>query len=986
MEQLSIILTEKKNLGYVAIPFMVSLDNAPALTLIEQVLPQHIAEGKYPFTGIEKEIIESLYKINEQSVFKRFSKEKTLKSFFDKLTDDMINKHIRPFIEEQLAKSFDLIAASSIPIFIKMVTYSNLYISDQVSISAEHSKAVFHFSLNPEELSYTLRISESNKELNLFKRDISEITANPATLLINHHLYRFKNIDSKKFKPFVEKNKISVPGRSVEKYMSSFVENCVRDHEVSATGFDIKGKEVDRKAILSLENDLSMQAVLVLKFQYEQRKYLAGTKSSIFVDLKNENDRYVFYKFNRDKEWEEDIISLLKNMGLKHSVNCNFKPETINSQTALYNIIEWINENGATLTQEGIDLIQTGFKEPYYTGEVKLDFRYKTEEDWFDIQALVILDEFQIPFVRFRKNIISGNREYKLPNGKIFVMPEEWFSRYTDLMQFAKENDDHIILDKMHFSLFPSDDEMQTDKNWDNKLSELANFTQNGLLEQPRALKAQMRPYQLEGYAWMSLLHKHNLGGILADDMGLGKTLQTIALLTDIYECNPSGEEPNCSHDMEAPAAKQATLIDNAPVPGFNQSSKPATLIVMPTSLIHNWENEIRKFAPHLKVYLYTGNSRLKSNEIGKILRHYHVVLTTYGILRNDLEYLSNYNFLYLILDESQNIKNPSSKIYHAVTEIQATHKLVLSGTPIENSLTDLWAQMTFVNRGLLGNQNFFRNHFEIPITKNKDESKEIKLRKIITPFILRRTKEMVAKDLPPITEQVLYCEMTPEQKKVYEKERSGIRNEILKNLDYAQVHKVSFMALQALTRLRLIANHPRLCDPHYTASSGKFEQILEHIDNIIADKHKLLIFSSFVKDIELIEVELKKRGHQYSKLTGATTDRQKVIDNFTKDENCKIFLISLKAGGVGLNLTQADYVFVLNPWWNPAAEAQAINRAHRIGQTKNVFVYKFITTDSIEEKIAKLQEKKLLLANSFITSDNPLKDLTADEIKALFE
>ena len=404
MEQLSIILTEKKNLGYVAIPFMVSFDNAPALTLIEQVLPQHIAEGKYPFTGIEKEIIESLYKINEQSIFKRFSKEKTLKTFFDKITDEMINNFIRPFIEEQLTNSLELIAASNLNIFIKVVTYSNLYISDQVSISPENSKAVFHFSLSPEELSYTLKISEGSKELNLFKKDIVEITSNPATLLINHHLFRFKNIDSKKFKPFAEKTKISVPGRSVEKYMSSFVENCVRDHEVSATGFEIKEKEVERKAILSLENDLSMQAVLVLKFQYEHRKYLAGTKSSIFVDLNKDNNSYVFYKFNRDKEWEEEIISLLKNMGLKHSVNCNFKPEINNSQTSLYNIVEWINENGTTLIRDDIELTQNGFKNSYFTGEVKLDFHYQTKEDWFDIQANVFLDDMRIPFIKFRKN------------------------------------------------------------------------------------------------------------------------------------------------------------------------------------------------------------------------------------------------------------------------------------------------------------------------------------------------------------------------------------------------------------------------------------------------------------------------------------------------------------------------------------------------------------------------------------------------------
>ncbi len=984
MEQLSIILTEKKNLGYVAIPFMVSFDNAPTLTLIEQVLPQHIVEGKYPFTGIEKEIIESLYKINEQSIFRRFSREKTLKTFFDKLTDEMIDKFIRPFIEEQITKSFDLIAASNLKVFLKFITYSNLYISDEVTLSAENSKAVFHFLLNPDELSYTLKISEGDKELNLFKKDIIEITSNPATLLINHHLYRFKNIDSKKFKPFAEKSKISVPGRSVEKYMSSFVENCVRDHEVSATGFDIKEKEVSRTAILSLENDLSMQAVLVLKFQYEHRKYLAGTKSSIFVDLKKENDNYIFYKFNRDKEWEEEVISGLKNMGLKHSVNCNFIPESSNNKSSLYNIIEWINENGTILAQEGIELTQNGFKESYYTGEVKLDFRYKTEEDWFDIHAVVFLDGYRIPFVKFRKNIISGNHEYILPNGEVFIMPEEWFARYADLMQFAKENEDNLVLDKMHFSLFPTDEEIQTDKDWNNKLSELANFSQNAEVEQPQMIKAQMRPYQLEGYAWMRLLYKHNLGGILADDMGLGKTLQTIALLSNVYDMEEKAKSKGTGNDSATKEQEMGT--NNVPMSGFNPSINAASLIVMPTSLIHNWENEIHKFAPHLKVYLYTGNSRLKSSEIGKILRHYHVVLTTYGILRNDLEYLGNYNFCYLILDESQNIKNPSSKIYHAVTEVQATHKLVLSGTPIENSLTDLWAQMTFVNRGLLGNQNFFKNHFEIPITKNKDESKEVKLKKIITPFILRRTKEMVAKDLPPITMQTLYCEMTAEQKKIYEKEKSGIRNEIMKNFEYTQVNKASFMALQALTRLRLIANHPKLADPHYEASSGKFEMILEHIDNIIADKHKLLIFSSFVKDIELIEAELIRRNHQYSKLTGATVDRQRVIDQFTKDEECKIFLISLKAGGVGLNLTQADYVFVLNPWWNPAAESQAINRAHRIGQTKNVFVYKFITTDSIEEKIARLQEKKLLLANNFITSDNPLKDLSVDEIKALFE
>jgi SNF2 family DNA or RNA helicase len=980
MEQLSIILTEKKSLGYVAIPYMVSFDNEPALTLIEQVLPNHITDGKYNFTGIEKEIIESLYKINEQSLYKRFSREKTLKAFFDNVTPEMISSQIRPFIETCLSQTFSLIAASNLKMFQKKITYSNLYISDQVFLAPEHSRAVFNFTLKEQDLSYALSISEGEKKVSLLKKDVEEITHNPASLLINHHLYRFENIDAKKFKPFAEKERIDIPASSVEKYMASFVENCVRDHDVVPVGFEIKEKQVERKAVLALENNLSMQAILVLKFRYDDRMYEAGTRSKVFVDMKREDDRYVFYKFNRDHEWESDIISILKSLGLKTEMNGNFIPEIQDSESMLYNIVEWINENGALLTQNEIELIQKSFKEQYYPGRINLSVKKSLKEDWFDIQATIDLDGFILPFVKLRKHIISGNREYRLPDGRIFILPQIWFTRYADMMQFGQVEDDNLRLDKMHFSLMPEDDEVTVSTDWNNRITELAKIRDSEAPPQPLQLKATLRPYQQEGYAWMTILNKYSLGGILADDMGLGKTLQTIAMLTKIYSESDSGDTGKLS------APVQASLFGDSPIQGFNNTNLPASLIVMPTSLIHNWQNEINKFAPSLKVYLYTGNSRIKSNDIGRILRHYHIVLTTYGILRNDLEYLTNYSFLYQILDESQNIKNPTSKIYHAVTEIKATNRLVLSGTPIENSLTDLWAQMSFVNKGLLGTQNFFKNHFEIPITKNKDEEKENKLKKIISPFILRRTKEMVAKELPPITEQVLFCEMTPEQKRIYEKEKSGIRNEVLKNFETARTNQASFMALQALTRLRLIANHPRLTHSDYTASSGKFEQILEHIDNIISDRHKLLVFSSFVKDLELIEQELNARGYKYSKLTGSTSDRQSVIDRFTKDDDCKIFLISLKAGGVGLNLTEADYVFVLNPWWNPAAEAQAINRAHRIGQTKNVFVYKFITTDSIEEKILRLQEKKLLLADNFITADNPIKDLTEDEIKQLFE
>jgi SNF2 family DNA or RNA helicase len=475
----------------------------------------------------------------------------------------------------------------------------------------------------------------------------------------------------------------------------------------------------------------------------------------------------------------------------------------------------------------------------------------------------------------------------------------------------------------------------------------------------PTGLNATLRPYQIEGFQWLEFLKMNKFGGILADDMGLGKTLQTITLLLHTYKSQKS--------KAPEPQTEQLSLFESH-IEGFNQSKLAPSLIVMPTSLVHN-----------------TGSNRARSKDLWKILRHYHVVITTYGILRNDVEYFTQMPWEYLILDESQNIKNPTSKGYEAVSQIKAAHYLALTGTPIENSLTDLWAQMNIVNHGMLKSLGFFKKFYETPISKSGDEEKEAHLQKIINPFLLRRTKEMVAKDLPPIMEQVVYCDMLPEQKEIYDREKSGIRNNILESFQSLRQNEQAIMALQALTKLRQIANHPAMTDPDYKGNSGKFDQIMESLESIISEHHHVLVFSSFVKDLELLETELQNRKIGYEKLIGSTKKRDKVIDRFNKDDKVKVFLISLKAGGVGLNLTKADYVFMLNPWWNPAAEAQAINRAHRIGQTRNVFVYRFISTDTIEEKIALLQEKKNKLAQAFVNTTNPLSQMSAEEIKELF-
>jgi len=332
-------------------------------------------------------------------------------------------------------------------------------------------------------------------------------------------------------------------------------------------------------------------------------------------------------------------------------------------------------------------------------------------------------------------------------------------------------------------------------------------------------------------------------------------------------------------------------------------------------------------------------------------------------------------------------IKNPSSKLYNAIVTLQSDHKVVLTGTPIENSLTDLWSQINFVNPGLLGTLGFFKRSFVQPIEKKGDEEREEKLKELISPFILRRTKNEVARELPPVYEQVRYVNMAESQLRLYEEEKSQVRNALLENLEEVGLERSSIMVLQALTRLRQIANHPDLVEDFNGEESGKFTEVYRDIESVISEGHKVLVFSSFVKHLDLFRTRLEQDGIGYAYLTGSRNQRQReeAVNDFQTRSNCSLFLISLKAGGVGLNLTAADYVFILDPWWNPAAEMQALSRAHRIGQENRVFVYRFISNDSIEEKIQRLQERKRELAETFVTSNNPLKSLSEDELLELF-
>ncbi|ASB50691.1 DEAD/DEAH box helicase [Alkalitalea saponilacus] len=996
MEQLIVVFTEKRNIGLTAIPYIATLNNNEPITLHEHATMLHVEESSDKFSSQEKEIISLLSKISDQALRKKFSPQQNLKDFIDHLPQHRFyNTLIKDHIDKILYQAIVLLSKGTTKAYFKNEGYSHLYTSDILKIPNCAAQPVFTFDLTSEGLIYTLKVKqcgndENIKEFSLLNREVEFICHQSAAIKIQNDIWYFDGIDSNKFKPFITKSTITVPLRQIEPYMEGFVRNMVRNFDVTAKGFEIITTKEEPVPHLTIEKDLKHFPVIALHFRYSNRTFLADRQSGIFVDLKNDDGRFTFTKLERDFDYEQRYVNELTKLELLKSGEALFKPADAHcnddSSEVLSLITNWFIKN-----RKRLDELNFSFDSGYegreiFVGKVSLTIDTNEDNDWFEIKARVQIGEYLISFYKFRKNLLENNPEYILPNGQLFMIPVEWFTRFSELFNYAKSDKEVIRLPRAHFQIL---------EQVKHGVSNLENAPQQPLVigetELPKGIEAKLRPYQIEGYAWLNFLRENGFGGILADDMGLGKTLQTITMIQKVYqneERNPEEaehEEVNKQLDDSSShkVPQQLSMFDPPPNPVFNKSGLSASLIVMPTSLVHNWQNEFNKFAPSLKIYNYTGTNRLRSKEIGKIFRHYHIVLTSYGVLRNDVEMLKLYRFNYFILDESQYVKNPTSKVYEAVKEIEASHRLTLTGTPIENSLVDLWAQMNLVNKGLLGSLAFFKRHFIQPITKQNNEEKEIKLQRLIQPFLLRRTKEKVAKDLPPVMEQVLYCDMTPEQERFYEKEKSGIRNSIYKVFEQKTPDQSAIMALQALTRLRQIANHPVMVDDTYQGSSGKFEQIIDNLESIVAEGHNVLVFSSFVKDLELLEKELVSRKLRYAKLTGATREREKVINEF--NTKASIFLISLKAGGVGLNLTKADYVFMLNPWWNPAAEAQAINRAHRIGQTRNVFVYRFLSSGTIEEKIARLQEKKMQLADMFVNNNNPLTDLSKEEIMELF-
>jgi non-specific serine/threonine protein kinase len=574
--------------------------------------------------------------------------------------------------------------------------------------------------------------------------------------------------------------------------------------------------------------------------------------------------------------------------------------------------------------------------------------------DWFDLDVKIQYGDQEVKLKEVRQALKRGENFIKLADGSLGQIPDEWLDRYKHLFNMTKETEEGFRVRDYQLTLL---DELLEDADsaniaaeFEEKRERLRNM--QGIAKQPipKAFTGELRPYQKAGLDWLHFLREYGFGGILADDMGLGKTIQMLAYLQ--------------------------SQRDQAEVTS-------AALLVVPKSLLTNWQRESANFTPNLRILEYIGNEREKDVSI---FDEYDIIITTYGTMLRDIEILREYRFDTVILDESQAIKNPLAKTAKAARLLNGARRLAMTGTPVENNSFELWSQFAFLNPGLLGNLDYFKRDFAKAIESRDGEAEANLLKRMVYPFILRRTKEQVAPELPPRTERVIYTDFEPAQRKLYDATREKYRAQLLGVLDTGGMNDARMKILEGLLRLRQICIHPALVEPTYTKGVAKFEILMETLETLRAEGHKALIFSQFVQTLKLLEKEMKPAKMKYTYLDGKTRKRQERVDEFQNDPNISFFLISLKAGGVGLNLTAADYVIHLDPWWNPAVEMQATDRAHRIGQDKPVFVYKFIARDTVEEKILLLQERKKALVEQLISSESSFfKSLTRDDVDVLF-
>jgi hypothetical protein len=574
--------------------------------------------------------------------------------------------------------------------------------------------------------------------------------------------------------------------------------------------------------------------------------------------------------------------------------------------------------------------------------------------DWFELEGGAEFGDTKVALPRLLRAIKQGEQTVRLDDGTLGIIPEEWMKKYGLLAGLGSAGEDRLRFTRSQAglldALLASEPAVTFDAVFEHVRQELSGFAGVKAAEPTADFQGELRSYQREGLGWLHFLQRFGFGGCLADDMGLGKTIQVLALLE---------------------ARREVRRNDEA-------NSPPPALVVVPRSLVFHWKEEAARFAPKLRILDHTGVARLRP---GDHFDDYDVILTTYGTVRRDAPQFKDQRFDYCILDEAQAIKNPGTLSAKAVRLLHADHRLAMSGTPVENHLGELWSLFEFLNPGMLGSASIFGN-----AGRNPNEHTRTVLGKALRPFILRRTKGQVAPELPEKTEQTIYCDLEANDRKHYNELRDYYRARLLKKGVDEGSGQFKIQVLEALLRLRQAACHPGLIDKRKVdESSAKIETLLAQLGQVLEEDHKALVFSQFTSLLAIVRRHLDEDKISYAYLDGRTRDRQARVEQFQNDANVKLFLISLKAGGLGLNLHAAEYVYLLDPWWNPAVETQAIDRAHRIGQTRQVFAYRLIARDTVEEKVLELQQTKRDLADAIITADNSvMRNLTREDLELL--
>ena len=929
-------------LGVLIHPHVVALSIHQTLTLTYQKVFSGSAAHYHKLSVQDLTLIASLDDLMEEAIVRKFSPEKKIrpKEYFKKYHTELLQADlIRPWLEKQIANFLAILPLDA----------DNLYVADEINpaafpieINRDFTKILFHFHKTELGTNYFVTLKHNEERIPFMKIGGLMLTKKPARMVVNGQLYRFYDfVDGAKLAVFLNKKLVFIPKTSEKKYYTNFIKPLLETSPVFTKGFEIVTLREEAKPNLSLalKNGKYGFNVMInyggLSFPFHQDKLF-------HVKLEWNRDQPIFTKYKRSQIWEANRINALSEIGLTLVSGSFFSLIDKDLQSC----IDWLRTHNEVLAASHFDVSST-IDEKYCISPYKLHYNIADKIDWFDLNAQIIIGEYTIPFSQVVNEIRRGNNRIILPNHEVFLFPKEWFALGEALAgQSTKSNTYSIKKYQVDILGLIQSREIK---------QHLTKLVAIGAEKPHSKFVGTLRKYQLDGLSWLMFLKNNNFGGVLADDMGLGKTVQTISFLQRV------------KYDMLKSSERKAKF-----------------LLVAPTSLLYNWVYECTQFSPDLSTVIHSGTKRAKSPAE---LEKYDLVITTYGLIRNDESLFTQLHYDVLVLDESQNIKNHTAKTTQSIAKLNAACKIALTGTPIENSIRDLWSQMNVLNKGLLGTLKQFETRYAKPIEKEGDEVKAKELRKIIKPFLLRRTKEEVAKELPRLTEKIIYCDMTEEQAEYYETIKSEYRNNILDSVDTKGFEKSKFSILQGLSKLRQLANHPSLIDEQYTANSGKHDILLEKIASAISDGHKLLVFSQFVRYLEIIEKDLQRLGLSYYKLTGATSkeNRAKRVKEFQAQLNPAVFLISLKAGGTGLNLTSADYVFIVDPWWNPASEAQARDRTHRIGQKKSVFSYKFISRDTIEEKISLLQRKKQGFSKNIIVSENNvLANLDMTEIHYL--